>query len=150
MPEIQTGVDELMQLLQEHKKISLKEASTRLETPETTIQAWVDFLVEDQILGIEYKFTTPYIYIHNPERAEQLETPDEDKYTLKDYKNGFYQEATNKELPEKDIPRLWKEHLRYVIEQNKEYFFTECKKRAIPHEQELFIEYTEEVRERAS
>ena len=150
MQEIQTGVDELMQLLREHHKISIKEAAQKLQTPETTIQAWVDFLVEDHILGIEYKFTTPYVYIHNEERVEELQEENEDNYALNDYRNGFYQKAQEKQLPEENIEKLWKEHLLYVVREQQQHFLRECQKRGVPQAQELFEEYIEEVREHAS
>ena len=41
----------------------MEDASKILKLPMNVVQSLVDFLVEEKIFGIEYKFTTPYIYI---------------------------------------------------------------------------------------
>ena len=45
--------------------MAVEEVSKTLHLPAPSVQALVDFLVEEKVLGIEYKFTTPYIYINN-------------------------------------------------------------------------------------
>lgn len=144
MSEVQTGVDALMRLVQEKEHISLSDAAKQLEMPESTIQAWVDFLVEDHLLGIEYKFTTPYIYVNNQDRVENMDD-DEAQYTLKHFKNGFFTRAREKELPEEKIPALWKEHLQYTVNQQKNYFVQECERRGVPEPEDLFLDYVAEV-----
>lgn len=144
MPEVQTGVDKLMQLVKDEERISLSDAAKKLQTPETTIQAWVDFLVEEHLLGIEYKFTTPYIYINNQERVNRV-SEEQENYTLAEFRNGFYKKANEKELPAERVPALWKEHLRYTVNQQKRFFVEECRRRGVPEPEDLFEDYLAEV-----
>jgi hypothetical protein len=143
--EVQTGVDDLMQLVKDKGRISLSDAAKQLNMPDSTIQAWVDFLVEDHILGIEYKFTTPYIYVHSEERLTELQKEQEQEYTLQDYKKGFFSKAKAKQLPETKILDLWNEHLLYAIKQQKDSFLKECERRGVPEAEDLYQRYVEEV-----
>src|SRR3989338_6336391 len=61
---LRTVADELLELVGKHKKISVEDASKKLKMPAASVQALVDFLVEEKVFGIEYKFTTPYIYLY--------------------------------------------------------------------------------------
>ena len=58
---IETGVDSLLALLREKDKISIDEAAKILKTPSKAVQSWVDFLVEERILGLEYKWIKKYL-----------------------------------------------------------------------------------------
>ena len=60
---LKTSADDLYELVKSRKKISVEEAAKFLKLPVKTVHALVDFLVEEKIFGIEYKFTTPYIYL---------------------------------------------------------------------------------------
>ncbi len=144
MAKIRTSVDELMELVKKETKIPLPKAAKQLGVHEKTVQSWVDFLVEEHILGIEYKFTTPYIYVQDEERLERAKKRDEN-YTLKDFKNGFYAKARDKDIPEEQIPHMWREHLRYTLQQHKQHFIDECKRRGVPEPADLYEEYEEEV-----
>ena len=44
--KIETGVDDLISLIKSHNKISLPDASKKLNVPIKTVETWVDFLVE--------------------------------------------------------------------------------------------------------
>ena len=59
---LKTSVDDLYELVESRKKISVDDAAKLLKLPVNIVQSLVDFLVEESIFGIEYKFTTPYIY----------------------------------------------------------------------------------------
>ena len=61
---IRTVADELFELVKKAKRISVEDAAKQLKVPITTVQTLVDFLVEEKVFGIEYKFTTPYIYLY--------------------------------------------------------------------------------------
>ena len=145
MEQVQTGVDSLMQLVKKETKISLKEAANKLSVPETTVQAWVDFLVEDHILGIEYKFTTPYIYVHDEKRLDEVQHTSNQQYSLKDYKNGFITKARNKDIPEERIEPLWREHLQHIIKQQKNFFLRECERRGVSNSEKLYEQYMEKI-----
>ncbi len=59
--EVITGVDRLMALLDKKSSISVVDAAKELAVPRVVIDEWVDFLEENGIIDVEYKFTTPYI-----------------------------------------------------------------------------------------
>ena len=86
MPEevIETGVDGLIRLVNDKNKISVADAAKELNVPIKTIEQWMDFLVEEEKIGVEYKFTTPYLY--------KLEKEESTKKDVKDIK------ITKKEL----------------------------------------------------
>ncbi len=146
MTELKTGVDQLMALVAEKKKLPLQEAAKILNVPEKTLQAWVDFLVEEHILGIEYKFTTPYIYVHSDERLKKVqEEKKEENLTLRDFQDEFYDKARAKGMPEEKIPKLWREHLLYIVQGLKQYFIDECNKRNVKNAQSHYAAYVQEL-----
>ncbi len=63
---ITTGVDQLVQLLRERKRISLAEAAKQLAVPRELVEEWTDFLEERGLVKLEYKFTTPYLVYTKP------------------------------------------------------------------------------------
>ena len=146
MAEVHTSVDALMELVKKEGKLSVPDAAKKLNTRQSTVQAWVDFLVEEHILGIEYKFTTPYIYVHDEERLERVKRDDE-HYTLKDYRNGFYHKAASQDIPDERIPQMWQEHLKYVLEKQKKFFIEECERRSVTEPESLYEDYVKEVLE---
>lgn len=58
---IRTDVDSLVSLVNEEKRISFRDASRRLGVPISTMKDWANFLEEEEIINIEYKFITPYL-----------------------------------------------------------------------------------------
>ena len=58
---IETGVDKLVDLVKRKKKISLPEAAKTLGVSPVVVEEWADFLEEEGIISIKYKFTTPYL-----------------------------------------------------------------------------------------
>ena len=72
---LKTSVDDLHELVKSRGKISVEEAAKVLRLPINVVHSLVDFFVEEKLFGIEYKFTTPYIYIsqnHPKEKSEEL------------------------------------------------------------------------------
>lgn len=59
--EVVTGVDKLMDLVDKKQTLSVIEAAKLLAVPRVVIEEWVDFLEENGVVEVEYKFTTPYI-----------------------------------------------------------------------------------------
>jgi len=108
-----------------------------------TIQAWTDFLVEEKIIGIEYKFTTPYVFL-NTEQDERMEFKNYVQFDTRDefynkaqqrglnagqtkllwlkyvnlnknaMKSVFFQKAVDRGLKKEDVPVLWKKYLEYL------------------------------------
>lgn len=58
---ITTGVDALVRLVKEKKKLELEEASKTLSIPNETIEEWARVLEEEGIIKIEYRLTRLYL-----------------------------------------------------------------------------------------
>ncbi len=58
---IATAIDSLVELVKLRKKLTLEEAAHQLALPEHVINEWANFLEEEGIIQITYKFTTPYL-----------------------------------------------------------------------------------------
>lgn len=58
---IETGVDKLVKLISETKKISVKDAAKELGVSVSSIEDWADFLEEEGIITIQAKFATVYL-----------------------------------------------------------------------------------------
>jgi hypothetical protein len=146
MDEVKTGVDDLMDLLRQEKRISIPDAAKRLSQSEKAVQNWVDFLVEEKLLGIEYKFTTPFIYLNAPEKAVSvLKQAD----TIETVRKEFLARAKEKGMPQDKLKALWENHLLSTIESRSEFFTQECRKRNLAKDEsgvaELFKRYKEKA-----
>jgi DNA-binding Lrp family transcriptional regulator len=60
---IATAIDSLVELVKVKKKITFEDAAKNLGLPENIISEWANFLEEDGIIKVTYKFTTPYLEI---------------------------------------------------------------------------------------
>mgnify|MGYP001579870522 CR=1 FL=1 len=58
---IETGVDKLVKLINEKGRISSFDAAKELGVSNTVVMEWADFLEEESIISIEYKFTKPFL-----------------------------------------------------------------------------------------
>ena len=58
---IETGVDKLVNLINTRGKVSSYDASKELGVSATVIMEWADFLEEEGVISIEYKFTKPFL-----------------------------------------------------------------------------------------
>jgi DNA repair exonuclease SbcCD ATPase subunit len=58
---IETGVDKLVKLINIKARISSSDAARELGVSSTVVMEWADFLEEEGIISIEYKFTKPYL-----------------------------------------------------------------------------------------
>ncbi len=59
--DITTAVDSLVELIHKKKRITIEAAAKQLGLPSHIVNEWANFLEDDKILKIEYKFTTPYL-----------------------------------------------------------------------------------------
>jgi len=129
---LKTSADDLYELVKSREKISIEEAAKLLKMPASTIQALVDFLVEDGIFGIEYKFTTPYIYIsHKKVRKVDVKTSFPKKPITKE---EFFQKAGKWNISPEKIKDLWKKYIEENIVSIKEYFYIKAHSRNIQKE----------------
>ena len=58
---IETGVDKLVNLINSKEKVAADEAAKELGVSTTVVMEWSDFLEEEGIINIEYKFTKPFL-----------------------------------------------------------------------------------------
>ena len=132
-PVLKTSADDLYELVKKKKKISVEDAAKLLKIPVNVIQGLVDFLVEEKIFGMEYKFTTPYIYIGQEKKentviqnklAKKLMTKDE-----------FFKKAGNWDVPMEKINDLWKRYVEENISTLKENFYIKANSRNIPKDE---------------
>jgi predicted ArsR family transcriptional regulator len=146
MAELTTGVDKLIELVREKKRISVPDAAKAMGISMDTVQSWVDFLVEEHLLGIEYKFTTPYIYIHSEKRVQKIESEEaEATVTIADFRNAYYDHARKQNMPEEKLSALWSEHLRYIVEHQKQHFVMEANRRGLDEPEQKYEEYLKGV-----
>ena len=93
---------------------------------EKTIQNWVDFLVEEKLLGIEYKFTTPYIYRNAPQKRMVIR-----QESIAELREQFLGRASEKNIPSDKLPELWEHHLLAAVEAKQPFFTIEAQKRGL-------------------
>ncbi len=128
---LRTVADELLELVKKSKKISVEEAAKKLKMPLSTMQALVDFLVEDRIFGIEYKFTTPYIYLY---KEGVKESSKEDKSFTSGLvtKEQFYEKAKGKSMPYEHMEGMWRKYLQQNLVNIREEFLKKAREKKIP------------------
>ncbi len=78
MEKIETGIDKLVALVNEQKKLSLQDASKLLGVSTTVVQEWAEFLEEEGLIGIEYHLSKTYL-------VRKTLTKGDVKAKLKDY-----------------------------------------------------------------
>jgi len=70
MSSIETGVDKLVALVKEKRKVSLDEAAKTLFVDKNTVQEWADFLEEEGVIEIKYGFAKTFLVIKTLTPAE--------------------------------------------------------------------------------
>lgn len=124
-----TDVDTFLELVKQKKKITVADAAKLLNTPLTTIQSWTDFLVEEKILGLEYKFTTPYIY------AIEEKAKDVGMQSIGfESKEAFFEKARAKGIREGHIQLLWAKYLATNKELIRQKFFEKAETKGLARE----------------
>ncbi|MBI2176438.1 hypothetical protein HYU40_03790 [Candidatus Woesearchaeota archaeon] len=73
MPEeVKTGADRLLDLVRRSKEVAMAAAAKELGASLQTVEAWANFLEEDGLVIVKYKFTTPYVAVPEIPKARQL------------------------------------------------------------------------------
>lgn len=130
---LKTSADDLYELVRLRKKISVEEVAKILKMPNNTVQALVDFLVEEKIFGIEYKFTTPFIYIsQDKEKKMEAESTAAKKLVTKE---EFFQKANKWNLSAGRTNNLWNKYIEENFGLIKENFYTRANSRSLSKEQ---------------
>ncbi|MBR9700621.1 hypothetical protein GOV11_02030 [Candidatus Woesearchaeota archaeon] len=140
---IRTGVDDLLDYLRDKEKVAMQDAATVLGISHHTLQAWVDFLVEEKIIGIEYKFTKPYIYLNkdDPKLSHKGKILEGVPMNPKEIKKEYFDRATAKKIPEQKITQLWQTHILDALNSKREYFIEQATKRGAQDPVSLWEDY---------
>ncbi len=142
---LKTSADELFDLVKKRKKISVEDTAKILKLPQKTVQGLVDFLVEEKIFGLEYKFTTPYIYLSKEEPGKKVAKVTEKKSFIKKLitKEDFYAKAKQRGVSHEKIEVLWRKYLNQNMSYIKDEFFQKAKSRNVPEErmEDLWMKY---------
>lgn len=138
---LKTIADELVELVRKNKKISVEEVAKKLKVSVGSVQALADFLVEEKIFGIEYKFTTPYIYIY-----KEFKVPKGRERSLTDdlvTKEQFYERAKSRKVPYENIEGLWRKYLQQNLVNIRQEFMSKAKEKKVPEDklEELWNRY---------
>jgi hypothetical protein len=83
MINIETGVDKLVGLIKECKKITVADAAKKLGVSKTVLQEWADFLQEEKVIDIDYKFTSTWL-IEKKMTEEDIKNKKSEFESLKD------------------------------------------------------------------
>ena len=130
---LRTIADELFELVKQNRKISLEDASKKLNVPFAAIESLVEFLVEEKVFGVEYKFTTPYIYLYKEGgKGPANERKNIPKQLIS--KEQFYKMAREKNINYEHIEGMWRNYLQQNLSHIREEFFGKARNRRIPEE----------------
>jgi hypothetical protein len=142
---ITTGVDDLLDYLKGKDRVAMQDVATFLSVSMDTLQAWTDFLVEEKILGIEYKFTKPYIYLNQVEKSKHKQVVEQAAMTLEQIKQEYKERAMAKQMPIPKIIELWRAHVQEALESKKEFFFEQASRKNASNPQQLWSQYREDL-----
>jgi len=132
---LKTSADDLYELVKSRKKISVEEAAKLIMVPINTVHALVDFLVEEKIFGIEYKFTMPYVYViqERPNGISSFQssfTKNKSMIT----KEEFFEKAKNLNMPFDRIYELWNKYIKENSDALKQEFYMKAESRGVSRE----------------
>ncbi|MBN1275692.1 hypothetical protein JXA12_05385 [Candidatus Woesearchaeota archaeon] len=70
MRDIETGVDKLVSLIEQKKRVSLDEAAKQLGVSKVLVQEWADFLEEDGLISVEYTLSKVWLVERKLSKSE--------------------------------------------------------------------------------
>ncbi len=127
---VETEVDALLRRLKRQGPTDIKTLAKQIKTSPSVIEKWANFLMEEGVITIEYRFTTPYLYL----------TEDKDKVSF--FKEKEYsQEEQDKKVREYD----WKTYIVQLLEDKKSFFYKEAERRNLTQVDKLWEEYKGKV-----
>lgn len=138
---LKTGVDTLLELLKKKQKVSMSDAAKELAIDESIIKMWVDFLVEEKVIGVEYKFTKPYLYLNVSQDAKKGQIIKEERLGIEDFRKDFEKKAEASSIPQTQAVFLWRDHLLNQAEIERPFFYREARKRGFEDIDQLWEEY---------
>lgn len=144
---IETDVDRLISIVKKKGEMSLNDLAKEMKVPVETVQAWVDFLVEEKILGVEYKFTVPHVFFNRGETTLTKKQHHEILQSINNFKEDFQKKARLNKIPPSKIDQLWKNHLLNEAELKRTFFFVEARKRGFRDIESMWEEYKSHLEE---
>jgi hypothetical protein len=144
---LQTGVDKFIALLRKHDKLTFAEVAEKLKVEIDVIQSWVDFLIEENMVGLEYKFTVPYVYLNKKTIDEEVQIETK-KLSFQEFKEKFILTQIKGDVPKDKINELWKTHLLEKVEQKKDFFINEALKIGIKDISGAWTQYKDSILDR--
>jgi len=142
---VTTHVDDLLAYLKGKDRVSLQDAATALGVPVSTVQAWADFLVEEKILGIEYKFTKPYIYLNQDQAPVAKAEVIEPAPSIIQVKTEYAAKAKASQISEDKVAALWQQHLREALKRKENYFMEQASRRNAANPRKLWEMYQQDL-----
>ncbi len=142
-PVWDTEIDELLTIIAEKGQMTIEEASRLAGVSIKVVQTWVDFLVEEKVLILDYNFLTPIIRL-TPEKKEEIELRKKDsearaKEAIKKrmgLKGEFFDKARRKGIEAEKIKVLWRRYVDLNEDKLKKEFYEKAKKRGAEEEVE--------------
>ncbi len=67
---IETGIDQLLHLINQNQKLTVEEASQMLNVPTELVSAWAHFLENGELISISYGLLHTYLISDNPHLKE--------------------------------------------------------------------------------
>jgi len=132
---ITTAVDSLVKLVNSKGRISVEIASKELGLPQNIINEWASFLDQEEIIHVEYKFTTPYLISKSEETKSKKADVD---YELIMRKLEFAEATLMKEQPKDN--KVVKQR-GYLLEEVKRLIQLTRKEKITKDQLERFIKY---------
>lgn len=134
---VKTGVDRLIEYLKRNGKTKIKTIAKDLELPETTVKSWIDFLLEEERVLLDYEFTTPYAELTDKERAKIPSN----KHHLSRMKKHFKKKAKDGEVSDEKSEFLWKKYIETELDSLKDFFRKEAQKRDVEKVEDAWKDY---------
>lgn len=91
MEYLETGVDRLLRIVKEKKKISVKDAAAYLNVKNELLREWIDFLEDEGLIVVEYTFSTEFLIDSETRKfsktkADEIERKSADTHSLYEQK----------------------------------------------------------------
>lgn len=136
---VRTGVDKLVEFLKGKAPIEISVAAEKLNVAPHVVQSWTDFLVEEKIIGLDYKFTKPLIYLIEKNKGEKSISG------FNSIKENFKKNAQSENMSEQRTEYLWQYQIIQALNKKKDFFYEEAKKRNFQDIDSLWEEYNKKA-----
>jgi hypothetical protein len=139
---LKTDVDDFVNLIRKSGKITIADAAKQMGVAENIVEAWTDFLVEEKVVGVEYKFTTAYIFL------DAISVNQSDQLLALQTKEEFFEKAARRQIPDYETVKLWIKYLSLNEDKIRSSFLKRARARGISLEKidQLWRKYYDSMR----